>query len=77
MPVKPIRDSDVEELNKQLVGILQRQNPQEMLGALATLNNALLAKSDENAENLILLKSCQKKLDEANKKIAELGKDKE
>lgn len=71
---KPIRDSDVEELNKQLVGILQRQDHNEMLGALATLNNALLAKSDENAENLDLLKSCQKKLDEANKKIDELEK---
>lgn len=74
MPVKPIRDSDVEALNKGLVGILQRQDRNEMLGALATLNNALLAKSDENAENLRLLKSCQKKLDEANEKIAELEK---
>jgi len=72
MPVKPIRDSDVEALNKQLVGILQRQDRNEMLGALATLNNALLRKSDENAENLDLLKSCQNKLDEANKKISEL-----
>jgi len=76
MPVKPIRDSDVEKLNKQLVGILQRQDRNEMTVTLATLMNALLAKSDQNVENLNLLKSCQKKLDEANKKITELGKDK-
>jgi len=74
MSVKPIRDPDVERLNKDLVGILQRQDHKEMLIALATLNNSLLAKSDENAENLNLLKSCQKKLDEANRKITELEK---
>jgi len=74
MPVKPIRDSDVEKLNKQLVGILQRQDRDEMTVTLATLNNALLAKSDQNVENLNLLKSCQNKLDEANKKITELEK---
>ncbi len=74
MPVKPIRDSDVEKLNKQLVGILQRQDRNEMTVTLATLMNALLAKSDQNVENLNLLKSCQNKLDEANKKITELEK---
>ncbi len=74
MPVKPIRDSDVEKLNKQLVGILQRQDRNEMTVTLATLMNALLAKSDQNVENLLLLKSCQNKLDEANKKITELEK---
>jgi len=74
-PVKPIRDTDVETLVKQIVpGVIKRNNPVEMLQLIATLNNALLTKSDENAENLKLLKSCQKKLDEANKKIDELEK---
>lgn len=72
--VKPIRDPGVEALNKHVVQVLRRNNPTEILGLVATLNNALLAKSDENAENLDLLKSCQKKLDEANKKIKELEK---
>jgi len=73
-PVKPIRDPDVEALNRHVAQVLMSNNPAEILGLVATLNNALLAKSDENAENLDLLKSCQKKLDEANKKIKELEK---
>lgn len=73
-PVKPIRDPDVEALTKHVTEVLKRNNHVEVLELVATLNNALLAKSDENAENLNLLKSCQKKLDEANKKITELEK---
>jgi len=66
--VKPIRDPDVKKLIDKVGPILQRNNPLEVKILIGELNNALLAKSDENYENLRLLKSAQKKIDELQSK---------
>jgi len=66
--VKPIRDPDVKKLIDKVGSVLQRNNPLEVKILIGELNNALLAKSDENYENLRLLKSAQKKIDELQSK---------
>jgi len=72
--VKPIRDPDVEKLIATVPQIIQRNNPQELLLLIGELNNALLAKSDENFENLQLLKSAQQKVEELQDKLDKLEK---